>query len=100
MGPELCRYRAVVFRYERLHDDPLHELQCSTNLIAPVTRERIEHALKDCSVENMKRKGARMTRRIRIATVGDWRNHLTELHLAIFRERYADLICHLGYEIH
>ena len=38
-------------------------------------------------------------RRIRAATSGDWRNHLSPAHLTIFRERYADRIRALGYEV-
>lgn len=37
--------------------------------------------------------------RIRAATVGDSRNHLSDARLAIFRERYGDLILRLGYEV-
>ena len=33
------------------------------------------------------------------AKVGDSRDRLTEAHLAIFRERYADQIHSLGYEV-
>jgi hypothetical protein len=29
---------------------------------------------------------------------GDWRNHLTDDHLALFRKRYGDLVERLGYE--
>jgi hypothetical protein len=40
-----------------------------------------------------------MTWNVRAATVGDSRERLTEAHLAIFRECYADQIRSLGYEV-
>jgi hypothetical protein len=36
---------------------------------------------------------------VRTATVGDSKNHLSEQHLKIFRERDSDLIRKLGYEV-
>jgi hypothetical protein len=34
----------------------------------------------------------------RKGVAGDWRNHLTEDHLELFRKRYGDLVERLGYE--
>lgn len=34
----------------------------------------------------------------RKGVAGDWHNHLTDDHLALFRERYGDLVERLGYE--
>jgi hypothetical protein len=36
---------------------------------------------------------------IRVAKVGDSRQRLGEPHLAVFRDRYADKIRSLGYEV-
>jgi hypothetical protein len=36
---------------------------------------------------------------IRAAKVGDSQDRLKEAHLAVFRERYANLIRGLGYEV-
>jgi predicted PolB exonuclease-like 3'-5' exonuclease len=47
----------------------------------------------------MRQKSAMMAWNVRAAKVGDSRERLTEAHLAIFRERYADLIRSLGYEV-
>ena len=91
--------RAVVFRYEELHRDPVGALQRGADRIAPVAPERIAQAVEACSVENMRSRFANQAWRVRTATVGDSRNHLTEAHLAIFRERHADLIRSLGYEV-
>ena len=46
-----------------------------------------------------RRQSKGMARQVRVATAGDWRNHLTEAHLAIFRRCHADLIRSLGYEV-
>lgn len=38
------------------------------------------------------------TSHYRKGIAGDWRNHLTEDHLKLFRKRYGDLVERLGYE--
>jgi Sulfotransferase domain len=91
--------RAIAVRYEDLHDDPVAALTRVTKQIAPVERRRIEAAIEACQAENMRQKSAAMASNVRVAKVGDSREHLTEAHLAIFRERYADLIRSLGYEV-
>ena len=91
--------RAVVLRYEGLHRDPVGELTRATNRIEPVAPERIERAIVACSAENMRQRSRGMAKHVRTATVGDSKNHLGEAHLAIFRERYADLIRALGYDV-
>ncbi len=91
--------RSVVVRYEHLHADPLAELSRATNAIQPVAPERIAHAIEACQADAMLQRRKGLQRRIRTATVGDWRNHLTEAHLAIFREVHADRIRALGYEV-
>ncbi len=91
--------RSTVVRYEALKRDELGELKHLTDQIAPVEVERLEYATETCSAENMRRMSASLAKHVRKATVGDSRNHLTEAHLAIFRERYGDLIRSLGYEV-
>jgi hypothetical protein len=86
--------RAVLLRYEELIRDPIDALTRATDQIAPVGPERIASAVEMCSAENM-----RPRKHVRVATVGDSRNHLGEQHLRIFREHYADLIQRLGYEV-
>ena len=39
-----------------------------------------------------------MSKHVGTATVGDSRQRLTPVHLAIFRERHGDLIQRLGYD--
>jgi hypothetical protein len=86
-------------RYEALHADPLTALMRVTEVIAPVDRLRVETAIDMCGAQNMLRSRPGLGKRIRTATVGDWRNHLTEAHLAIFRTQYAESIQRLGYEV-
>ena len=80
-------------------DDPIAELRRATNQIQPVTEDAIRRAVESCQADALlsSRKGLR--RRIRAATSGDWRNHLSPAHLEIFRDRHADRIRALGYEV-
>jgi hypothetical protein len=91
--------RAVVLRYEDLIHDPMGALTRAADQIAATTPERIARAIEACSAENMRQRGGGMAKHVRTATVGDSKNYLGEEHLRIFRERYADLIRRLGYEV-
>jgi hypothetical protein len=91
--------RAMPVRYEGLHRDPVAETRRVTDLISPVSDERIERALAYCSAENMRQRSEKLSRHVRSGTVGDSKQRLTEAHLEIFRERYADVIRSLGYEV-
>ena len=91
--------RAIPVRYEDLHQCPVEALTRVTEQIAPVEPERIVAAIEACRAENMRQRSAMMAWNVRVAKVGDSRERLTEAHLAIFRENYADLIRSLGYEV-
>jgi hypothetical protein len=91
--------RTLVVRYERLHSDPIEELRSVTDKIQPVPDERIAAALAACSAENMRKQGGGKSKHVRAAKVGDSREKLNEEHLAVFREKYADMIRALGYEV-
>lgn len=91
--------RSVVVRYENLHADPMAELTRATDAIQPVAPERIAKAIEACQADNLLQARKGLKRRIRSATVGDWRNHLTEEHLAIFRDVHAGRIRALGYAV-
>lgn len=92
--------RAIAVRYEDLHHDPVAALTRLTEQITRVERARIEAAIETCRAENMRqKKSATHAWNIRVAKVGDSQERLTEAHLAIFRDRYADLIRALGYEV-
>ena len=91
--------RTLIVRYEGLHDDPIAELRSVTDKIQPVPDERIASALESCSAENMRKMGGERSKHVRAAKVGDSREKLNEDHLAVFREKYADMIRSLGYEV-
>ena len=95
----LASGRTIVVRYEELHRDPLTELARATSRLSPVEPERIERAAVACEARTLLKARRGLSKRIRSATVGDWQNHLTPAHLAIFRDRHADLIRSLGYEV-
>jgi hypothetical protein len=91
--------RALVVRYEELHNDPISALTRLTEAMAPVDRTRIEAAIEACRAENMRQQPGVNQWTVRAATVGDSKARLGQAHLAIFRERYADEIASLGYEV-
>ncbi|MDQ3780703.1 MAG: sulfotransferase domain-containing protein [Chloroflexota bacterium] len=91
--------RAVVVRYEALHQDPVAELTRATEQITPISPERITDAIEACRVENMRQMNEKFTWHIRTAKVGDSKEKLSAEHLAIFRDRYSDAIRSLGYEV-
>ena len=92
------RGRSTVVRYEQMHHDPVGELSRATDQIQPVDVEQIRGALDSCSAARMRQMDPNKAWRIRVAAVGDWRNHLTASHLTIFAD-HADLIRSLGYEV-
>jgi hypothetical protein len=65
----------------------------------PVPDEKIAAAVEACSAENMRKMGGERSKHVRAAKVGDSREKLNDQHLAIFREKYADMIRALGYEV-
>lgn len=91
--------RASVVRYEDLHRDPVGTLRGLAEKLAPLPAERIEQAVEGCSAENMRKRGGAESKHVRSATVGDSKQRLTDAHLAVFRERHADLVRSLGYEV-
>jgi len=90
--------RAIVLRYEDLLGDPVRELTRLTHRIAPVERGKIEQAVEACSADTM-RKDAKRAQHVRVAKVGDSSRRLTARHLEILRDKSADLIRALGYEV-
>lgn len=106
LGPYLARAsewiesgRSVVLRYEELHRDPLAELTRATNQIQPLPVHRIEAAIAACQADAVRSAQVGLRKRIRTATVGDWRNHLSEAHLARFRASHGEQIKAIGYEV-
>lgn len=92
--------RSTIVRYERLHEQPAAELRRAADQIGPVSDDRIAAAVLACDADAMRQARPGMSKRIRAATVGDWRNHLSDAHLQIFRDRFARPIERLGYTVH
>ncbi len=90
---------SVVVRYEKLHSDPVDELTRATSEISPVASIQVEQAIVDCQASSLLQRRKGLRRRIRSATTGDWRNHLNDHHLALFRQHHADRIRALGYDV-
>ena len=91
--------RALVVRYEDLHRDPAGEMHKLTERIQPVDMARIEAAVDNCGADKMRQMNQKFSRHVRAATVGDSKQQLTDAHLAVFREKHADLIERLGYAV-
>lgn len=105
-GPHISRAngwlhsgRAIPIRYEELHANPLGALQRVTDQIEPVSVERVALALETCRAERVRQQDEKMSWHVRSARVGDSRDKLSEVHLAVFRERHGDQIRLLGYDV-
>lgn len=95
----VSRKQSIIIRYEDLLAKPFNVLSKVTAKIAPTSKDNILNAIEVCRAENMRKQNDDLQRHIREATVGDWRNHLTEAHLQIFRTQYGETITKLGYEL-
>jgi hypothetical protein len=91
--------RSTLIRYEDLKKDTYGTLKIVTDHLLPIDESTIQNAISAASASNMRRKSDVLSRHIRKASVGDWRNHLSEDHLKIFRENYRELIENLGYNV-
>ena len=95
----LASGRSLVVRFEDLNREPVAALAALTDQIAPVDHATLERAIEACNVENVKQERKKLARTVRSGRVGDSRQTLGPEHLALFRERHADLIERLGYEV-
>lgn len=89
----------TLVRYEELHRDPAATLTRVTEAIRPVDPDEIERAVDACRADRMRSMNPHLAKHVRSATVGDSHQRLGPEHLAIFRDRYADQIRALGYEV-
>jgi Sulfotransferase domain len=90
---------SLVVRYEDLHRDQAATLARLTAQIRPVAPAEIEAAVEACRADRMRQMSGNMAKHVRAATVGDSRQRLGPEHLAIFRERHADAVRRLGYDV-
>jgi len=91
--------RSIVVRYEELHADPSRAVKQLTDQIEPVDALRIRDAIDHTGADQMRKRNDMLARHIRAATIDDWKNHLTEPHLEIFRTHHAALVQGLGYPL-
>lgn len=91
--------RSAVVRYEDLHRDPVPTLARLAAALGPIDHGAIAPAVAACTAENMRHRRRGRGRHVRAAVVGDSRHRLGPAHLALFRDRYGDLIRGLGYEV-
>ena len=91
--------RAIPVRYEELHSDPIAALCHVTDLIDPMSADRLAAAIAACQADEMRRQDEKMQWHVRAARVGDSRDKLSPAHLEIFRTRHADAIRSLGYTV-
>lgn len=91
--------RSKIVRYENLQRDPEGELRRLTDEVESAPLPQIVAAIESCKADTMRQKSAATAKHVRTARVGDSREHLTEAHLAIIRERYGDLIRDIGYDV-
>ena len=91
--------RSIPIRYEELHGNPDGALKRVTDQIEPVSLEQITSAIESCRADRVRQQDEKMAWHVRAAKVGDSLERLTDVHLAIFRERHGDLIRSLGYDV-
>jgi hypothetical protein len=91
--------RSLIIRYEDLHFSPVDSLKALTDQISPVSTDRIEMAIETCRADRVRKQDEKMAWHVRSARVGDSREKLSDVHLAVFRERHANLIQQLGYQV-
>lgn len=90
---------SAVVRYEELHDDPVGAVRSLTARIEPADDARIHQALAASTPSALRQKSQPLALHVRSAIVGDWQNHLTDVHLEIFRNYHAELVRGLGYPL-
>lgn len=92
--------KSHVIRYEDLLADPVNELK---NLAAEwrssLSGGEIAEAVEYCSAERMKKNGGWKAGHIRSAKAKTWDMYLTDAHLRVFKDNYADMIAKIGYEV-
>lgn len=78
---------------------PLETLKQLTDELGPVSPDRLEAAVGECSADRMRAQSSTMAWNVRVAKVGDSKDKLSAPQLQVLRDNYADLIRELGYEV-
>src|SRR6185312_14923749 len=79
--------------------DPVREIARITAEIQPVGLDVIRAGVQASDANVLRKKSESLAKHIRRGAVGDWRNYLTDEHLAIFREYHGDIIERIGYRV-
>jgi hypothetical protein len=91
--------RSLIVRYEEMHDDPVEVLARTSRRLHIKPLVDATDAIVRSRPDAMRALSADLNLHIRTGIVGDWRNHLTDHHLAIFRTRHRAHIERLGYSL-
>jgi len=91
----------TVVRYEDLHGDPLPTLVTVTNLISPVTRERIEEAIAHCQLDILRERQTTERNFFRRGSLTEWTAALPAAvcHRFVEEEPYKSQCVFLGYDL-
>jgi hypothetical protein len=95
----LDSHQSLIVRYEDLHEKPIEAIRGLARDLGQVSDSAVARALEAARPGTMRKLSEDMSRHIRSATVGDWKNHLHEKHLEIFGRCHAAKIRRLGYDV-
>lgn len=90
--------KAIIVRYEDLRLDTKNTLRAVTNRIRPVEEDRIDEAVRLCTLERMKTLNKGLSVLCRKGEVGEWRKVLNEMHLRIMGRHDYELRA-MGYSL-
>jgi hypothetical protein len=88
-----------VVRYEDLHTNPISTIDRVANCLLSVERKRILDAVKASMAARMRSRDPWLEKQIWSATVGEWRNRLSDRRLEVFRTILRSLLPELRHEM-
>lgn len=91
--------RSLVVRYEQLHADAEAALRAAQQYFGVAPAIGLAEAAAGADAAAMRLGDAALARHIRSAGIGGWRDHLSDVHLKIFRDRHAERVVRLGYPV-
>ena len=91
--------RSLIVRYDALHESPADVVEQAGRLIGRVPVVPVEEAIARSNADAMRRQSPDLQLHVRSARTGDWRDHLTEPHLEVFRTVHRTRIERLGYVV-
>jgi hypothetical protein len=91
--------QSLIVRYEDLHVRPTEILSRVESRFDLKPSAATGEAVHGASAEKLREESPSLRLHVRAACVGDWKNHLTEAHLGVFRQRHRSRIERLGYAV-